>query len=92
MPYLKEMRQDITLPNGQRVLLCRWQCENCGKEKLTPAPVVMRVLLKVEADINQAEGLHNLDVSSLYYESTHANIIMNLLHNTRFGNAGFLPS
>lgn len=43
-----------------------WVCGECGEDKLTPGSYVMRIVLKVEADINQADTLHKLEVSFLH--------------------------
>lgn len=40
-----------------------WICDKCGEEKSTSATHVMRLLLKVEAEISQADGLHIMKVS-----------------------------
>ena len=44
------------------VAFFRWICENCGEDKLTSASHVMRLLLKVEADINQSDALQKNEV------------------------------
>ena len=44
----------------------RWLCKNCGEDKLTSGAYVMRVLLKVEAELNQAEALHKNEVKFEY--------------------------
>ena len=43
----------------------RWRCENCGDDKLTSPAHVMRLLLKVEADINQSDALQKNEVCSI---------------------------
>lgn len=40
----------------------RWRCENCGDDKLTSPAHVMRLLLKVEADINQSDDVQKNEV------------------------------
>ena len=45
----------------------RWRCENCGDDKLTSPAHVMRLLLKVEADINQSDALQKNEVCSIIY-------------------------
>jgi len=51
----------IILPQQPTNLTSNWICDKCGEEKLTSATHVMRLLLKVEAEISQAEGLHILE-------------------------------
>ena len=48
----------IIVPATPTNLTSHWTCDSCDKE--TSATHVMRILLKVEAEISQAEGLHVL--------------------------------
>lgn len=48
------------VPQEPTKITSLWQCEKCGPDKLTPAPHVMRIILKVESDISHAENLHDL--------------------------------
>ena len=45
-----------------RSCIFRWRCENCGDDKLTSPAHVMRLLLKVEADINQSDDVQKNEV------------------------------
>ena len=45
----------------------RWICEFCGDNKIIPGSYVMRLLMEVEARVNQADGLHKNEVSFLNF-------------------------
>ena len=68
--YIKIQTRSCKIFCTQRINIVaffRWICENCGEDKLTSASHVMRLLLKVEADINQSDALQKNEVCSIIY-------------------------
>jgi len=52
------------VPKNPTKLISQWRCENCGDDKLTSPAHVMRLLLKVEADINQSDDVQKNEKQS----------------------------